>query len=401
MKTKSFASCLALLGALASAMPAASQEAPDPNAAITAEAARQTAQAALITAGTARITAETERTKAKAAALNLPAVAGTTTLGEGAGGLEAWMLSGATINTAAAAIAEIVGKTAKTPAATTSGGAIIVIGRDEAVNFGLAQSLKEEMTALARVARDTTAEACPKDPRAGAELASIVPGTIGALIGALKVDTEVRGIEVGASDRALVNAVSGILDNAVVPSEAVLPGAISGPLADAWSTLGKAQQAAFMCRSKLAAQEEPSDQDKAYIARMDRALAAVDEYATRATHGGQDGPSLLVRAGQLEAMAKLDPLVLRVGLEHAGGTLLKRNTVWTALGANSVSLTGGLVVSYRLTNPATGRVSAAGLLICRTAHTTMKAVHEGKMGVGGCAATTAGSPYRAQQRPAP
>lgn len=57
------------------------------------------------------------------------------------------------------------------------------------------------------------------------------------------------------------------------------------------------------------------------------------------------------------------------------------------------ALTAGLVASYRLTDPGSGKVVRSGLLVRRTAHTSLDAVQKGGVGVSDCShALKAGAP---------
>jgi len=101
--------------------------------------------------------------------------------------------------------------------------------------------------------------------------------------------------------------------------------------------------------------------------------------------------SLLSRAMRYAAVTKDNPLLLRLYTENIGGSLLKRANVWTALGAPAVGLTGGLVVSYRLSDPQLGEVKFAGVLVCRTALTDMRSIHAGRARASACGPSIGGA----------
>ncbi len=67
-------------------------------------------------------------------------------------------------------------------------------------------------------------------------------------------------------------------------------------------------------------------------------------------------------------------------VEKGGGSLLKRSNLWTALGAPTVGITGGLIVSYTLTEPRGGGFLQGGALVCRTALTNLRDVQSGRVG---------------------
>ncbi|WP_421738117.1 hypothetical protein [Caulobacter sp.] len=380
MKNRNFILGLALASALTNASLAHAEDTPDPNAAVKARTEQLKAETDYTNAQTAKI-------KARADALNLPATKGETKLGETAGVLEAAMLSAAAANAVADAIAARI-KTDST---------IILVANAETVNLSLPVSLAAYMDDLAGAATRTSANACAPATKAEVgtrSLAAIAP-VLGAVIGALKVDTEVQGVSVSLNDRVLVNALAARLATSsravIVPSEATRitrqTSPAPGSLAASWAGLKSAQTRLSDCRAAVAGQKQ-TDATKASVANLDRGLAQIDAFTGEVSKVSLGAPSLLARAYQMEAMSAGNPLVLRVGLDHVGGSLVKRNTVWTAVGFNSITLTGGIVAGYLLSDPSNGKVLASGELICRTAHTTMKAVHSGKIAVAGCDVTT-------------
>ena len=85
----------------------------------------------------------------------------------------------------------------------------------------------------------------------------------------------------------------------------------------------------------------------------------------------------LATAARMDALMALKPHILTIKTEKAGGTLLKRTNLVTALGGETAFVSGGLVTSYRLVNPVDGRVLNAGVLVCRTALTSSKKCRAG------------------------
>lgn len=390
MKFMNFASRLAIVTVLAGATPVWAQDTttPDPNAATTAATARLTAQTALINAQTGKV-------QAQVAALGLPSVAGQTTLADDKpGATEAWMLSSAAINEAARAIAQDM----------RGRGPLLVLTKDQGVNFTLAASLKSHMGALSTAALLTQNAYCPAGEKNDLKVFGLettkksaalgaAPAVIGAVLGAFKVDTEVHGVSVEAEDSAFVNAIANKLEagTAILPSEiSALPLGATKPDPDtvmgAWDTLALHQQNLSNCRTRLAG-EPASDARKAQIAEIDRQLERIDTFGGEATASAADAPSLLARARLAEAIPA-NAKVLRVHVEHAGGSLVKLTNVLTAFGYPAIALTSGLVVSYRLTDPRTGAVLKSDLLVCRTARTRLGPVQQGKVGVTGCGQTT-------------
>ncbi|WP_374471512.1 hypothetical protein [Phenylobacterium sp.] len=362
------ATASALAIALGAVAPAFAQDAGEQ-----AAVERTKAQTEQTKAETDRIKAETDKAKAQMDALGLSPAKGETTLGEGAGKMEAYMLSGAAMNTAARMIA------------AQATGPTIVVGGEEAVDLSLPETLHTQMEAVTEEARTLVAMACAKGPAPNRDnrLKMLTPGTmaaIGAVVSALKVDTEIRGIEIDtASDRAFVNAVASYMQDAVVLSEAVLPANFRGStVSKDWRELRSARDEVTACHARLVQADK-----KDAAAKVATSVGQIDAFMTALTKA-EAGGSPFVRAAILEQAVKPGVRVLRVASEYTGGSLVQRTNLWTMFGATGVSLTGGLVASYRLVDPTTGRVARSGLLICRTAHTNLTKVQNGDVGAGSC-----------------
>lgn len=384
MKRK-LVSSVAALALVLSSSPTLAEDAADPQAATKAE--------------TDRLKAQTELVKAQADALGLPKFDGTTTLEANAGQMESWILTAQTIDKAADRIVEALkGKTDN---------GVLIIGKEETLNLSLPTSVKAEMATLQR-SLDTVrvADGCapPKPVRKpattglgsnfglqlspGGESAqaaaaaasgggSILP-LAGAVLSALKGNTTISGISLSPGDQLLIDSLAGKLTNSVTPSELVSTGDISKTeIGETWNKLVKAREETFKCRSRIAPYAKDKDIE-GRVAVLDGAIAAVDAFAARATLSSDDKPSLLVRAMLLDKLAEDNRPVLRVNIEQAGGSLWKRDSLWTALGFSGVRLTGGLIVSYRLSDPTTGGSKAGGLVVCRTDFASMKAIQTGR-----------------------
>jgi hypothetical protein len=326
----------------------------------------------------------------------LPSFGGVSALGANAGAMESWMLSGEAVTAAGAAIARRVG----------DGGNILVISSQETVNLGLPAALDIAIRGLAdgldsaRGAASCGVPAKPKGPGArellnpslmnkefnvAGLLGSPVLSLAGGLIGALKAETTASGLSVAMTDRALIAAVAAQPQARwVLPSEAIDPGDfLQSPLVQRWRALLDRRADAFGCRSRLAVQTQSADA-KAKVAILDAAIKQVDDFNSAVSLRGADKPGVIAQAVLMERLAQEHPKVLRVSIEQAGGTLLKRTNINTMFGATGIRLTGGLVVSYRLTRPGDGSVVTAGFMVCRTALTGLKGVQTGAVKAATC-----------------
>jgi len=319
-------------------MPDSPPARPDPNAAIKAETDRLNAQAALEKARGERIKA-----------IGLPSFEGKTTLSAGAGAIEGLILATDALFDAATLIAEAA-CSARRPDGGTHRGPFIVLAGDEAIDFGLAASIRVEIDAFkALFQRLAPAETLVLEAVAlGTSIAAI-----GAIAGMLRTDTEITGIDFAQlSHRPLATATAGRLG-----PRAILPGAAIGRL------LGNRLADDLM---HLAEERDRVAAAKPDDPKVAPTLLRFDTFFTRVLTPDAAGWVPIARAGLLEQLLDEDPLVLRVFVEKAGGSLVVRKNIKTFIGADPLRVSAGLVASYTVTEPSTGRVLAAGVLNCRT-----------------------------------
>ncbi|MDJ0275377.1 hypothetical protein QLH51_00965 [Sphingomonas sp. 2R-10] len=425
-----------LAAAMASA--AAAQDIPkDPEVArLERETALLTARAARDTAAASVATAETARVRARVDALGLPRPEGKTTLGANAGAIETWMLSTATLDTAAAWIARDVASAAPAPPPSrgaspatrtatdpangrpaprvsdpgslgdvsalsgrtvdrsATGGTrvrdadgvtgrnpILLLSADDPLVLDTAANLESQIAfaegALTKALPATCKTASGTDGETGGFLP---PAVAGAVLGLLKTDTDISGIEATIPDGMLIATVARRLARSNVP--VILPTALIAPnhdsaLAGRWGELLASRDHAKTCLSRFGGRKADAATKRK---TLEAAIAAVDAFEAKQTKPDDNGRIPLARAIQVETLLADNPHVLRVHVEKGGGTLLKRANLWTALGAPAVGITGGLVVSYVLTDPASGQFRGGGVLTCRTALTNLRDVQGGRVG---------------------
>lgn len=299
---------------------------------------------------------------------------GATELKDTGGEFEGWLLSA---NAIEAAGTEIAGR-------LTGGGNLLLVAGNERVDLALGQTMRGRLDYLARLSRDAQWRAtCAAPPAVGLApaalpLAPLAP-YLGALIGAFKTDTTVSGFAGPTDARMVVAALARHRPAAgaglwIVPGEQVGV-AEDAPLLAKWSTVLKERDAVEACRARLATKTS-TDQLKAHIADLDVALKTIDDFASKQVGDG-DGESPLIQAARIDALAVLKPQVVRIHVEKAGGSILLRKNLWTALGAPAIGITGGAVVGWRRTDPQTGALLAGGNLACRTQLTNMRAIQRG------------------------
>jgi hypothetical protein len=179
-------------------------------------------------------------------------------------------------------------------------------------------------------------------------------GLMATAIGAFKVDSTVSSYSVTVPEHHLLSSfASAYGSSAILPNEiAVLPTAENSEVLDAYIKLVAARKNLNSCKD--------NDAVKAQYAKA---------VATEAAIGGpgkDDGPSLLERAARQGMITKRNPLLLRLNMEKAGGTVVNRANIFLQLGfPGAVVVHNAMKVNYRLVDPAEGNVLKAGSVLCR------------------------------------
>jgi len=381
------------LGAAAAALPimlapiAQAQDNPTPGPTPQqAETQRVNDLAALVEAQTTLIERQNALFKAQMDALGLPKTEGKTTLGADAGKIESWMLASGTLTEAARVINSRV--TANT---------VVLLDSDDVLDLSKSLVLQREMRALRSALASVTPPHCGN--QALGALAVPPLAAIGAILSLLRTDTEIIGLAIEGAEGALLNAIAGTkAAKYVIPSEIVRTSE-NGTTATQLGDLLEARQDIPACRVQIEAGAKTKAQKEAaaaQIAKLDAVAKQIDAYVTAIVTRSDGKPSNLEIAmlGDTITDEHAEFSVLRVKLDKAGGTLLKRANLFTALGAPAVGITGGAVISWHLTNPATGMVDAGGVLVCRTKLTNLNDIHNGRVRASACGTEVKDPTYR-------
>ena len=337
-------------------------------------------ETARITAETALITARNASTAAKTAPLTPLAGSNKVTLGDGAGAMEAWLLSSGTIEDAAGVIKASI-------ATGAPNGNLLLLAGDEAFDFRLLLAVRTELGGVDTQINQATSDA--NDACTAKAPAKFVPLMAAAAIGAigslLSTDTEVRGLSVDASHRLLVTALANKLaGRRYIPSQVSLPDTAASAIDASLQKLQTDMAAAIEAKGCISKIKKPSAGQTAASAEVDAAKTRYTDFMTTLTKASDAGKVRLADALALEAIAGTHPLLVRVYIDKAGGTLLSRKNLWTAFGASAVGVTGGLVSSFTVTDPVTGQVKAAGVVTCRTGLYGLRSVHKAGAAAGAC-----------------
>jgi hypothetical protein len=353
---------------------AAEGETANPNAATEAQTAAFNAQASLVTAQKALVDAQIT-------ALGLPKHEGRTTLSEGAGAMEANLLSASAVDAAAREIARQV------RSAESGRGRVLLLSESDPLGLGLPTMMSSHMELLLGDLATAMDDGCPAD---GTEAMGLDGGAtlplVGAVLGLFKTDTKVTGLAVTERDETLISAVASQQGaDWIVPGDLLtLDSLKDSQVGQSWIALARKRQAGVACRNRMTPGD---DSAKARIADIDAAVAATDAFAKAVFTVSDTGLTPFGSAIRAEMLRRGDPRILRLKIEKAGGTMLQQENLWTFFGASGVRITGGLVVTYRLSDPTTGQVLKSGMLVCRTALKSLKAIQAGEAGDGVCRPT--------------
>ncbi|HEY0028008.1 MAG TPA: hypothetical protein VGC35_09080 [Allosphingosinicella sp.] len=366
----------------ASTLVPASARAQETETTVQSETVRLKAQAELERARADRDRASADRISA----LGLPSFEGKTTMGDGAGAMEATMLASHAVRAAAAMIARGVPKESKS---------IVVLAGDEALDFSSIGALGAEMSAI----RHMLLRILKPSSTGGFAGAAAVISAATAAAGLFRSDTEVAALDTSAlSNRVLASMVAAQLGTrAIIPSAAM--GSVDAPtrteagstrparvawddmtLMERLNELVDIRRQVFdeMAEHKPKDPEKPTKEEQATLAPFTGALARFDTFFARVTTADDKGALAIVKTVRLEQIWRLKPHILRVYVDKVGGSRVTRKNIGTTLTlATPVKISGGLVASYSLTDPSTGQQIAFDLLSCRTTFTTLQAVQRG------------------------
>jgi hypothetical protein len=231
--------------------------------------------------------------------------------------------------------------------------------------------------------------------------------TIGALVGLLQSDTHVYGFTQLGDDAMLVSALIARRENFYIRQDELI-----SAMPDPGDPIRRRLTEIAVCEARLQAMlpsfsgKDAPDEQKARAAELTRMLTRIDTFNSRLTTPASDGKILLgaiLRQSVLRSTSS--PYVLRVRVDRAGGTLITRKNLFTALGAPAIALSGGVIASYSLSNRRTGRILVGGTVICRTGLTGLRSAISLRHSEISCAEnpprdTTANAPRGRRGRPA-
>lgn len=319
-------------------------------------------------AETDKINAQADRDRVRITSLNLPSYEGKTTLNAGAGDMEAMLLTTSAVRDAGKQIA-------KAAEAEAAGKKILLLTQNDVFDFGLAGSIAAEIDGLKQQYKRVWESYHRPTKTLSAPVA-----IISAIAGLVRSEREISPANAPVADSMLLVAIARHLyGRAILPGSAI--GTINtsnsdqSPLLNKLSELVRIDTAAGETLKNL---EVDKEKNKTEIADIEAVRARFGAFFVRVTTADSQGIVAITRAARLEHLAN-DAVILRAHVEKSGGSLISSKNIATFFGSDPVRVTGGLVVSYTVTDPSEGAVMTAGILACRTTVAKLRAVQERKL----------------------
>ena len=360
--------------------------------------------------------------------LGLTAATGKTTLGEGAGAIEAALLNQEALQQTGAIIVMV---TEAEKSARKSKSSVIVMSRSDTLDLTLPTTLVRRLIfveqGLSSACRDETNKPKAKVVRskdkldnqylksmeeqdqepAVAEKPGFYGGSIRAsdILGAAMIERAISGVTISSDDRQIVNAVllnrqqaaggysvalnswnvwKNFNDPTFVPVSKVPVEARRS--VSAYRAYGDPQElqvsgSAYKAFERLEQSTMKWRADcPAYNIEKAKGWFEVANATLSASMANDKGPSLLSTAAQAENLrgeTGASPFILRVGIEHAGGTAISRTGLLYALGLPGAATVGaGLVTSFRLVDGNDGQLLRQGIIRCAVRQTNVRRVPE-------------------------
>lgn len=335
-----------------------------------------------------------------AAALGLTAADGKTTLGDGAGAIEAALLGSDAINQAGAIIAALAHNKVGT-------GNVLLVTRSEAINAAAYHAVQKRIDALTTYAKAKTcpsaltpgeiktAEKAAERPLAPSSVVKtpegkVVVPALADILPALASSTSFAAVTLSIEDRALLSSIlmnrsARLTTDSNVQLPAWHAATLKPDMSGANPTFilpsevqGNPGSSAILVQYNAMLTE--ADRLRPCTGRDETAKATVstiDGYAQslNAVTDKAPVPPLLQAVQQEPLFTGGAPKILRVTIEQAGGTTRTSSSLWFTLGVpGSATVSAGLLVSFRLIDTATGQPSMAGIVRCAAPYSSMRSV---------------------------
>ena len=324
-----------------------------------------------------------DKTTGVLAGLGVVAAGGKTTLGNGAGAIEAGLLGIENFERAGAIVTGVVD-------GLVPGQKILVVTHDEKVDLAswhLVADRLGQITNLIDKGCRPKGTTSPPPPGPQLFMQPFPSGTkllASDFIGAGLTDVGISGIALTADDRLLVTALLMNTGATVAPlgdGWIAEPGPGQAPSPAVYSVAGDTTALPTGGTTKAAYDKliDLLDHKRSECSQTDDGkaiLSTADALVNGLNAAGATGIPL-VNAMQLEQVSAGTKHVLRIAVEQVGGTSIARTGIPYTFGwPNAATVGAGLLVSFRLTNPVAGTTEALGFVRCLQGQTNLKRVSD-------------------------
>lgn len=360
---------------------------PDPNAATNAATAAIHAETARINAQAALETAKATRDASKVSNLGLPQFDNKTTIESGGGEIEANLLASRAVHRAAEMIAASVKSTCQrvdaSPTCPNASVVYVISPGNDSIDFNLPEQLRARLASVSAQLSRAIIQAEGKSTRhADQAFVAIVPALIAAVKAAASLlanETHVSAVKLDSiNDAMLANAVAGELKGmAILPSGSVGTADLkNSKLFAEVSMVGVDRDTAAALVAKNP--EKPNASQKASLESLTLAIKSYDDFFNAVTTANSVGRTPMIEAILIDQIADYRPILVKVAVNKAGGSLINTKNIATMFGIDPVKVSGGLVASYAAINPKNGIVEAAGIVTCQTSLASLRKIQNGR-----------------------
>lgn len=271
---------------------------------------------------------------------------------------------------AALSVHEVARKTYDEVSEVETDGRILLLSNDSDFAFQNLITFRSEVSSLVSLYRSAYTlipqHAVPDGCQIGANtLSAGTLGFIGAALGLAQSDVTVTGIEVKVENEYLISSLVALApDRFLLPDDMMLPSSTPDELSFLMNVIRRCRSNEFVALA-AASNDEQSNAMTAAIAAADSLMQSV--------HAVSNNTTRLNEIARQAYIAQETDYVLTVNLERSGGTLYDRNNLLTVFGAPALSISAGVISSYRLIEYNEGAIHRAGTVICRTRPTNIGA----------------------------
>ncbi len=275
---------------------------------------------------------------------------------------------------------------------------ILVLAAEEPFQFGFASGLKFEMDRVRADFEASCGDPClPKEKRVGPEDSSVAGAVAIAsnIAGLLRSDVKLTTVTIDKIDsKFLASSVASKMGGKAILNSGN-PGFIIRPpdakrlieLSDRpnWEKAGVDERYFWLIEASRLLDVEvarisklPSSTVNAkQLAKLNALATRYKEFGDRVVKADATGATPLIIAIKDDKVSNLTKYVARIFVREAGGSTKVSKNIGTFFGVDPLRVTGGLIASYTLFDPADGtspRADAPSLWVCTSGYRRLRAI---------------------------